>query len=279
MRIQTRFRCAQFQIRQIELLVVHGKPALQFRHLQSALLLQGTRAHVKTKLGGTIGKGVDSQLDIPNVQVVIVKSFHLGCETIIISQGTIVPIESFHLILTLVQIEESFFGLYLSQMSRHLQGVVRHAYGYITSVDIQLVNRNLPEVLTLRRIGRNGITQLHIYLRIAQLGLVDTKKLSFQVDAMTGKVHIAHLTFHPGLRNKMGGIESQVGEVQGIYLHLFLQQGPQLHVDHQLAHIGHRIFLLRKRVVGLQHTQSFHTEVQRELQVHTLHGDLHTGLL
>ena len=120
MRIQTRFRCAQFQIRQIELLVVHGKPALQFRHLQSALLLHGTRAHVKTKLGGTIGKGVDSQLDIPNVQVVVVKSFHLGSETIIISQGTIVPIESFHLILTLVQIEESFFGLYLSQMSRHL---------------------------------------------------------------------------------------------------------------------------------------------------------------
>ena len=77
----------------------------------------------------------------------------------------------------------------------------------------------------------------------------------------------------------MGGIESQVGEVQGIYLHLFLQQGPQLHVDHQLAHIGHRIFLLRKRIVGLQHTQSFHTEVQGELQVHTLHGDLHTGLL
>ena len=97
---------------------------------------------------------------------------------------------------------------------------------HVTAFDIQLVNGDLPEVLTLRRVGWNGITQLYIDAGITKLCLVNAQLFTFQVDAMTGYVHASRLTFHPGFGHEMRGIEGQVGEIQSIDLHLFLEQGP-----------------------------------------------------
>ena len=78
---------------------------------------------------------------------------------------------------------------------------------------------------------------------------------------------------------EVGGIHVHTPEFQLVYLHLPAQQRHELHADHELPHIGNGVSHLRQRVVGFYHLEVFHSEVERKLQIHPAHGDLHSSLL
>ena len=164
---------------------------------------------------------------------------------IVILEASVPPFKLPQTIVFLTEIERAVPGFRFTQMSCHLQGISRQMDSYIRTFYAEVVNQNLPLVLTLSSVYGGRVTQDDVYVGILQLRGIHPQLFSFQVDTVAFQGKLPQCAFHLRVGYKVGGIHLHAFQIQFIHFHLALEKRLQLHIHDHFTDICYGILLKR----------------------------------
>ena len=179
--------------------------------------------------------------------------------------------EPIHPIRTLLQVNKGF-RLHLSQISHHPRAI--HIGGQqhrqLHFLQIQIIQLHTPVNRT--RIFWHGIIQQHLQISFPQQCLVYHSKPILYVRTVGIKTQFCQISLNHTYINQPLRVQLGIVQMEAIHLCLHIKQRHRLHTDVQLSGIQHRVTLMNRQNTSQR-------EIERELQVDTLHRYLHTHLL
>ena len=231
---------------------------------------------MEAQVGVVVVDAVYTYINMGKVNVVVVQSLDAGLVVLVVLQGAIVPVGTMDGIGLRLKVDEGLASHQRAQCGMDTHGVARHVQGYLRTGDGQTVGMYLPTVVAGGRILGYRVAQGYVQSGFLQSGTVYLYCLPVQVDTLAGNEETLEAALHMGSIDESIGIESGIGYLELVDDHLLVQQGPQLHVDHQVLHVGDGVVL---SVVGGNHHEVVNGQVEGELQLHMANANLHAGLL
>ena len=211
-------------------------------------------------------------MDMVEIDMVEVQALDVRLEILIVLHTAIGPFHAADGIGLGAQVDECLAGCQRAEMGTDAHGVARHVQRHVGTQDGSLVDMNLPQILRLGRILRDGVVQLDVKVGIFQTGTIGLNGLLVQIDTLARHEKAAEVSFHPCGLDQSGGIQACVGDLQLVDDHDLREERHKLDIDHQVVHIGYGVCLLA-------HQEMVDRQVERKSQTHLTDRNLHTRLL
>ena len=124
--IDVGLRGLQVELRQTDSPILHRQRACQVGDLQPTLLAQCNRPHVQAERGIMVIDGVDADINVRQVDMVIVEALDTGLVVLIILQGPIHPINTGYGIGLLLQVDHCLLSSQRTHMSSDTHRIAWH---------------------------------------------------------------------------------------------------------------------------------------------------------
>ena len=194
-----------------------------------------------------------------------------GCLPKVIRHLRTRHVQMIHTISPLLQVDKRF-RLQVTHISRHPCTVHIRCQQHSQLHPLQLQVIQLHPPVNRARIFRHRISQQHLKVSIPQQRLVYHSKPILQVRTVGIKTQFRQLSLDDSSINHPLRVQLRIIQMNAIHLCLQLQQRQCPHTDIQLTGIQHRVALMNRQ-------NATHRQVKRELQMDTLHRDLHPHFL
>ena len=187
---------------------VEGDATRELIHLNAALLPEeGLSDEERGAVGCTVDP-IDTQVDPVEGDMVIVETLRLRLEPVIVSQGTVVPVDTSHLIDIVTDINIGLTGHKPVDIASDIQCVARQMEFEVGLADGETIRIDAPLQGRGGGICGSGITECDIQTGLHQAGAIYLYCLLVEIDPLRREPQFLQATLDAQVADKPIGVDT-----------------------------------------------------------------------
>ena len=137
-------RGLQMELRQTDTAILHHDRSAEVGYLHTALLLQCHMTHHQTYRRVVIIDGVDTDIQMGEINMIEVKTLHTGLEVLVVGQSTVQPIDTSYGIGLSAKVYQGVSGCQRTETGLHAHRIAGHVQRQIGATDDDAIHMDFP---------------------------------------------------------------------------------------------------------------------------------------